>query len=285
METTCTAGYAIYESKIFRKSEPEGPFRVLVPLSNKAKRSSRVPRFEELAKIETEEHIIEFASKYGMIGTNLVATLGDNPEVPAGCFVELVNDWLAEARQARRALRVFKAARHKREDLERMFKVSDDKKTGDRIIRFKDAKDPEEPYRNPGDWVYRVVGPESPQWLKDAVEKSKFPLRMAAWRFLQELINKHIADLAPRVLFAVDGGCLVIQQRPPLLAAMWYQFARTVVMETQDLAKPPVTAMRNIVICAICGEVITDASRSTRKYCSNACSMKAYRIRKKMASK
>ena len=94
-------------------------------------------------------------------------------------------------------------------------------------------------------------------------------------KFIQQNVNKRLsARLNPTVLFQNNYSSLTLRFLPrDLLGALWLQLTQ-VMTEVKDVKR-----------CDVCQRpIIKNYSQGTRrdkKYCSDACKVKAYRDRKK----
>ena len=90
------------------------------------------------------------------------------------------------------------------------------------------------------------------------------------------LLNSHLHDVTPRMLFARDGEPRISFAPTSLLSAMWLQFALSLVGDKE---------FRSCKFCRRLFEISTDQTgfRSHREFCSDSCKTKDYRKRKRTA--
>lgn len=110
-----------------------------------------------------------------------------------------------------------------------------------------------------------AIGGASPPWPDG-------DLAGPALDYVQREINEHLHDrVEPRLLWSPDRARLELRITPTCLAgAVWLQFARAVATGK---------SYRQCAVCASWYEVGQRAARTTRRYCSNACRLRAHRAR------
>ena len=92
------------------------------------------------------------------------------------------------------------------------------------------------------------------------------------------LLNSHLQDVKPRMLFAQDVEARLSFAPTSLLSALWLQFALSLVGDKE---------FRSCKFCQRLFEISTDQTgfRRHREFCSDSCKTKDYRRRKRTALK
>lgn len=203
----------------------------------------------------TPESIVAFANKYGWLGVGTSFDAGEPLHVWTNQILvlrSLVELWEMAEKEDTKALRQ-RVIWHGKDAVEYKYASSPQRKKG---VAFIDV----------GAWIAsREIKPDVFERLKagDVVGP--------AYYYLQREINQALKDkVSPAMLW--DKGRLGLYEVPvSLLGAIWLQFAQAIDTRPEYRKCPE---------CRTWFAVSLDANRKSRRYCSDACRAKAYRIRK-----
>jgi len=214
------------------------------------------------ATAPTEEGILEFANRYGSLGLNLQIWIHSPGQDPQSFPGEPTALWFSQITLMRAALDLRQKA--KAEDTEGL----------EQILIWKDGdvgfhSTDKEPYNNFRDWLLTDYYPNLP------VQFSSEELIGPALGFVEMIVMLQVEKFAisPRISLDPEKLKFDFGLRPHnLLSAIWLQTALALVGE-KDFQR-----------CAWCEtpfEVSTGrhGARKNRRYCSDACKMRAWRAK------
>ncbi len=263
-----------------------------------------IPGFRSFAGLaKTEEAVIRFASKYGLLGIKPLFLGRQHEQTPSAridpvfCYpivgdimdgtpgAEAISDWFREIDIMAFAVRLWEAIKQPRGG-----KL-------EKLVHWKhvtrDAEEVDQAVCAIGSLVL-VIAEDFPALAEfaDAHDLREYVppfLVRPARRLLQILVNrglhypkelKSVRIPEPPAIdytFRMDKntGLFRFQQEPStLLADMWLQFARTLTGKASEPRKP------DMHVCEVCG-TLYEAHKAFGRYCSDACRQKHYRATKK----
>ena len=280
-------------------SPRSAPVPTLVPATTTGIGASRLTRYAPLESAtslfrnfadtwRTRSEILKFANAYGPLGRGVPMQVGGRPATG-----ETLALWQAEISAMRQAVRLWALSKAGDADaLADNIRWEEDRAGGVRVVYHSGAARDERGQPHPDekdayDQDFQEDFDAAPfaveaeiasrhahaEWLERFKPGDVF---LPAMVYVQRQVNQRLQELSPPALrydFARDR--MVLQPAPAsLLAAMWLQFAEAV------------SGDKTFHRCRGCFrwfEVAGKGMRSTRFHCSNACRIRAHRLRQECA--
>ncbi len=205
----------------------------------------------------TEEGVLEFANRYGLLGFPTMADSDTNPNrALIGIPGEKLANWSQEIRSMREAVKLHEQVRANSPELKQVITWGSG---------FVD-------YANPYGRSFRIADNSKPERM---AKLSHGDMAGPGHYALQIMLNRTLREhpSVPKLFWDNDGKVPVLRMKlapKNLLAAMWLQFA----LATEG--------SRNYRQCDVCGDWFEGPSENRdegKKFCKQACRFKAYRQR------
>ena len=229
--------------------------------------------FREFAFVEqTAEGFLSFANLYGALGSEGTCEFVHSPtdrakgwDTPDG-WGEVIGAWFTEAGRMHDGVAIWDAVRREDEDFLSHCMWYENE---DRLVYWEPLSD-----------QWHISGEEllaAPDHHPERLEQIRERGVLRAGLFIvQDLINEGLRTRVHERLMWADDRLAISLIPSNLIGALWLQFAHSVAADV-DFAK-----------CVECGtwfEVAPGSGRPDKRYCSDACRMRAYRKRKAAKSR
>jgi hypothetical protein len=234
----------------------------------------------------TKEGILEFASRFGMLGSPAEVGTDLPPIMDQSGFcccvtAEPLAAWMAQIFSMRQAVGLWDMAiaRDVAGLAELIFCRGDAVQYQPKPAWFLPTRVAEEPPEDGGEWL-EAAQPlilHRDHWSVEYFWRlPNVALVEAAVVAVEAIANRHLQDAASiRLVADLGTGCPAVRHVPGSLAgALWLQFAEAA------------SARKRFRTCKECGrwfEIPLRGARISREYCSNACRSRAYRGRQERA--